>query len=66
VEVTAQVPALQTDRSTLRDTVAAQSVQDLPLKGRNYITLVQTTVGATMGPSNSILSGTRPDATATQ
>jgi len=61
VEVTAQVPALQTDSSTLRDTVAAQSVQDLPLNGRNYITLVQTTVGATMGPSNSILSGTRPD-----
>src|SRR5215471_15948799 len=61
IEVTATTPALQTDSSTLRDTVAAQSVQDLPLNGRNYITLVQTTVGATMGPSNSILSGTRPD-----
>ena len=61
VQVEAQAPALQTDSSTLRDTVVARSVQDLPLNGRNYITLVQTTVGATMGPSNSILSGTRPD-----
>ena len=61
VQVEAQAPALQTDSSTLRDTVVARSVQDLPLNGRNYVTLVQTTVGATMGPSNSILSGTRPD-----
>ena len=61
VEVTATSPALQTDSSTLRDTVAAQSVQDLPLNGRNYITLVTTAPGAAAGPSNSILSGTRPD-----
>ena len=61
IEVTATTPALQTDSSTLRDTVAAQSVQDLPLNGRNYITLVETAPGAAAGPSNSILSGTRPD-----
>jgi hypothetical protein len=61
VEVMATTPALQTDSSTLRDTVTAKSVQDLPLNGRNYITLVQNTVGVAPGPSNSILSGTRPD-----
>src|SRR3954464_186259 len=61
VEVTAISPALQTDSSTLRDTVSAQSVQDLPLNGRNYITLVETAPGAAAGPANSILSGTRPD-----
>jgi hypothetical protein len=61
VEVTATTPALQTDSSTLRDIVAAQSVQDLPLNGRNYITLVETAPGAAAGPSNSIISGTRPD-----
>src|ERR1700722_18276917 len=61
VEVTAITPALQTDSSTMRDAVAAKSVQDLPLKGRNYITLVETAPGAAAGPSNSILSGTRPD-----
>jgi len=61
VEVVATTPALQTDSSLLRDTVSAQSVQDLPLNGRNYITLVETAPGAAAGPSNSILSGTRPD-----
>jgi len=61
VEVRATTPALQTDSSTLRDIVSAQAVQDLPLNGRNFITLVETTVGAAAGPSNSIISGTRPD-----
>ncbi len=61
VEVIATTPALQTDSSLLRDTVSAQSVQDLPLNGRNYITLVETAPGAAAGPSNSIISGTRPD-----
>ena len=61
VEVQATTPALQTDSSALRTVVSEQSVQDLPLNGRNYVTLVQTTVGVAAGPSNSILSGTRPD-----
>ncbi len=61
VEVAAQSPALQTDSATLSTVVGAQSVQDLPLNGRNYVTLVQSTVGVAIGPSNSILSGTRPD-----
>ena len=38
-----------------------REANDLPLNGRNYITLVQSTVGVAAGPSNSILSGTRPD-----
>ncbi len=61
VEVAAQSPALQTDSATLSTVVGAQGVQDLPLNGRNYVTLVQSTVGVAIGPSNSILSGTRPD-----
>ncbi|PWU05467.1 MAG: hypothetical protein C5B51_14485 [Terriglobia bacterium] len=61
VEVQAQSPALQSDSATLTTVLAAQSVQDLPLNGRNYVTLVQSTVGVAAGPSNSILSGTRPD-----
>ena len=61
VEVQAQSPALQSDSSTLTTVLASQSVQDLPLNGRNYVTLVQSTVGVAAGPSNSILSGTRPD-----
>ena len=61
VEVAAQSPALQTDSSTLSTVIAARAVQDLPLNGRNFVTLVIGTVGVTAGPSNSILSGTRPD-----
>src|SRR6185312_9362372 len=61
VEVAAQSPALQTDSAALSTVVGAQSVQDLPLNGRNFVTLVQSTVGVAVGPSNSILSGTRPD-----
>jgi Carboxypeptidase regulatory-like domain len=61
VEVQAQSPALQSDSATLTTTLASQSVQDLPLNGRNFVTLVQSTVGVAAGPSNSILSGTRPD-----
>src|SRR3984893_3230567 len=61
VEVAAQSPALQTDSAALSTVVGAQSVQDLPLNGRNFVTLAQSTVGVAVGPSNSILSGTRPD-----
>jgi hypothetical protein len=61
VEVQAQSPALQSDSATLTTTLPAQSVQDLPLNGRNFVTLIQSTVGVAAGPSNSILSGTRPD-----
>jgi hypothetical protein len=61
VQVEAQSPALQTDSATLSTVLAAQSVQDLPLNGRNFVTLIQSTVGVAAGPSNSILSGTRPD-----
>jgi hypothetical protein len=61
VQIEAQAAALQTDSASLRTVVAERAVEDLPLNGRNYITLVQTTVGVGLGPSNSILSGTRPD-----
>src|SRR5579862_4695821 len=61
VEVQATTPALQTDSAALRTVVSEQSVQDLPLNGRNFVTLVQSTIGVVIGPSNSILSGTRPD-----
>ncbi len=60
-EVTAQTPALQTDSSTLSNVVTDRAVQDLPLNGRNYITLVQDTPGANAGNPNGISSGTRPD-----
>lgn len=61
VEVTGQAPVLQTDSSVLSSTVTEKAVQDLPLNGRNYVTLAQITPGANAGPPNGLSSGARPD-----
>jgi hypothetical protein len=61
VEVTAQPPALQADSSTLSDTLAEKSVQDLPVNGRNVTRLVQLTAGTNEGLPGGLSSGTRPD-----
>src|SRR6201996_3303227 len=61
ITVDAQTPALQTDTSSISHTVTDQSVQDLPISGRNYINLVQITPGANEGPGNGLTSGARPD-----
>jgi hypothetical protein len=61
VEVVAQGASLQTDSSTISTVVTAKAVQDLPLNGRNFITLAQVVAGANDGPPNSESSGLRPD-----
>jgi len=61
VEVVSSTPALQTDSSALGSTVTQRSVQDLPLNGRNYITLTQLVPGANEGTPNGLASGNRPD-----
>jgi hypothetical protein len=61
VEVTGAAPALQTDSSALASTVTERSVEDLPLNGRNYITLTQLVPGANEGTPNGLASGNRPD-----
>ncbi len=62
VEVQATAaPSLQTDTSTIGSLVPSQSVEDLPLDGRNIIKLVQLTAGATEGAPGSIAAGNRPD-----
>jgi hypothetical protein len=61
VEVQALPSVLQTETSTLGDVVTQQSVENLPLNGRNYVTLVQTTPGANAGNPNGIQTGQRPD-----
>ena len=61
VEVQGQAPALQTDSATFGTLVTTQAVQDLPLNGRNFMTLVQLTAGATEGLASNTLSGNRPD-----
>jgi hypothetical protein len=62
VEVQATTaPALQTDTSSVGSLVPSQSVEDLPLNGRNVIQLVERTVGVTEGSPGSIVEGNRPD-----
>jgi hypothetical protein len=61
VQVTGQAPSLQTDSSVLSTTISQKSAEDLPLNGRNYVTLAQLTPGANAGPPNGLSSGGRPD-----
>jgi len=62
VEVSGAVaPALQTDTSNIGSLVPSQSVEDLPLNGRNLIKLVQLSPGITEGSQTSIVQGNRPD-----
>jgi hypothetical protein len=62
VEVSGAVaPALQTDSSQVGSLIPSQSVEDLPLNGRNLVKLVQLTPGITEGSPGSIIQGNRPD-----
>ena len=61
VVVEATTPLLQADNATVSSTVTEQSVQDLPLNGRNFVQLVQLVPGANEGPGNGLSSGGRPD-----
>jgi hypothetical protein len=61
VEISTAAPVLQTDTSSIGSDVTQRAVQDLPLNGRNFISLVQITPGAAEAAPNSINSGTRPD-----
>lgn len=61
VEVQAVAPALQTDTSNVSVLVPSEQVEDLPLNGRNIITLVTRTAGANEGSPGSIVAGNRPD-----
>lgn len=45
VEVVASVPVLQTQNASVGQVVDARSVNDLPLNGRNFTFLAQTTAG---------------------
>ena len=61
VEVSAEsLPALQTESSTIGALVNEKAVQDLPINGRNFITLAQLVPGANPGPPTALSSGNRP------
>ena len=57
LEVTAQVPPLQTETATLGNVVNGQQVQTLPLNGRNFMDLASLTAGTTPAEPGSRNSG---------
>jgi hypothetical protein len=60
IEISAEAaPALQTQTSTVGTLITEQTVQNLPLNGRNFISLVQMSAGVNAGLQNSISNGTR-------
>lgn len=59
ITVTGITPALQTDSSSSGDMLGTQSVQDLPLNGRNYVNLLQVAAGVNAGQPSSLQGGNR-------
>ena len=59
VVVNAISPALQTDSSSSGDMLGTQSVQELPLNGRNFINLLQIMAGVNASQPSSAQSGNR-------
>jgi hypothetical protein len=58
VEVQAETPLIQTENATLSQVVAARTVQDMPLNGRNVLNLVSLVPGVVpQGHSMSNLTG---------
>lgn len=61
VNITADAATLQTDSSTVGTAITGKLVQELPLNGRNYISLALLVPGVSPGPPNGLATGTRPD-----
>ncbi len=59
VTIQAEASALQTDSSVVSSTITQNSVQNLPLNGRNFISLIQVQPGMNQGPPNSLTNGGR-------
>ena len=49
VDVTGEAPILQTENGSVGQVVGSQSVNDLPLNGRNYTFLARLTAGVNAG-----------------
>lgn len=61
IEVTANVSALQTDSTNVGTTITGRAVQDIPINGRNFMALVQISMGVNPGSANSLSAGGRLD-----
>lgn len=62
VTVTADAPALQTDRATLGYTVDRERIVDLPLNGRTFVSLAALAPGVALPPGSQLprINGGRP------
>ena len=61
VEVESAAPLLQTDSSSVGSLIPENTVQDIPLNGRNLTNLVTQQVGVSAGMPGNITQGVRPD-----
>lgn len=61
VEVTTQPSSLHTDSTNVGSSVDSQALRDLPLNGRNFMSLVQVAPGVNAGTANPLTRGNRPD-----
>jgi hypothetical protein len=59
VQVTADVPLLQTDSSDRGQTIAAAQIRELPLNGRAYSELIYLSTGIVRTPSSGVGSAQR-------
>ena len=64
VTVTAQSPVINTETSALGKVVNNREINDIPLNGRNYLSLALLTPGvvaASAGSNPDVINGSRPD-----
>ena len=64
VEVSAGVPLIDSDTSSIGQVIETKAIEDLPLNGRNFVQLAilgPGVVGVGFGARGTIMSGTRPD-----
>jgi hypothetical protein len=57
VDVSAEVPLIQSETSTVGTVIAAKTIEDLPLNGRSFIGLLTLSSGITSGTPGRLLNG---------
>jgi hypothetical protein len=61
VEVTAATPLVETDTSSIGQVIEENRVHELPLNGRNFMTLAYLSPGVNSGPTGIVQQGNIPE-----